>query len=323
MATDPHPDATLDYVAPLQADLGQTQEISGDTKPIPLAGDPTTPKSVIKLTQLGDFRLLAKLGQGGMGTVFRAEQISKKRLVALKVMSKELTAKPGYVARFHREVRAMAKVDHPNLVRCFAAGESHGFIYLAMELVDGGSLGDRLKDGQSLPPAEACRIVRDIANGLQAAHEAGLIHRDIKPDNILMTSAGQPKIADLGLAKTADGEESGLTQTGIGIGTPLYAPLEQIKDAKNVDVRCDLFALGGLFYHLLVGRPPFEAESLLGMIKAKDKGTYTFASLAKPGVPDAVDRMLLKLLAKLPDQRYPSAAEFVQDLELSGLAGAA
>ena len=318
-----HPDAILDYVAPL-ADLERTQEMASDTAPIPLAGDTAIKpsigsKPVIKLTALGDFRLIAKLGEGSMGTVFKAEQVSKKRLVALKVMNKDLASRPGYVARFHREARAMARLDHPNLVRCYAAGEAHGFIYLAMEYLDGGSLQDRIAKG-SLSVSESVTMNIAIARGLQAAHESGLIHRDVKPDNVLLTKSGIPQITDLGLAKAADDDAAGLTQTGIGIGTPLYAAPEQMKDAKNVDARCDIYSLGCLFYCCLVGKPPFEADSLLGMIKAKEKGTYIPASVAKPGVPPVLDRILTKMLAKRPEHRYDSCEEVSQELEWSGLA---
>ena len=323
MAPPAHTDATLDYVVP-PAGLDGTNAFDDDTAPIPLAADGPVratgsgPKQIVKLTQLGDFRLVAKLGAGGMGTVFKAEQVSKKRLVALKVMNKDLTAKPGYVQRFHREARAMGKLDHPNLVRCFAAGEQFGFAYLAMEFIDGGSLQDRLANGP-LSVSEAVTVVIDVANGLQAAHEIGLVHRDVKPDNILITKAGVPKVTDLGLAKAADEESSGLTQTGIGIGTPLYASPEQVRDAKTVDARSDVYSLGCVLYACLVGRPPFVADSLLGMITAKEKGSYVPASVAKPGVPTALDRVLSKMLAKVPDHRYDSCALVAQELTWCGL----
>lgn len=314
-------DATLDYVVPVTGDTSQAQEVNDDTKPTRLAkdGKPATTKTVTKLTQLGDFRLLAKLGQGGMGSVFKAEQLSRSRLVALKVMNKELSRKPGYIERFQRESRLMGRLSHPNLIKCYAAGESHGFVYLAMEFIDGGSLGDWLTKEKMLAPTEAVRIAIGIAHGLKAAHEVGLVHRDIKPDNILMTSHGQPKIADLGLAKSND-DDSGLTQTGIGIGSPFFAPLEQIKDAKSADSRADIYALGCVLYMMLVGKTPFEANSLISMIKAKEKGTYDLASVARPGTPASLDRIVTKCLAKSPNGRYSSCFELIEDLELAGLA---
>jgi serine/threonine-protein kinase len=215
----------------------------------------------------------------------------------------------------------MGRLDHPNLVRCFAAGEQYGFVYLAMEYVDGGSLQDKLAAGP-LSAAAAVSVAIDVANGLQAAHEIGLVHRDVKPDNILLTKAGAPKITDLGLAKAADEESSGLTQTGIGIGTPLYASPEQVRDAKTVDARGDIYSLGCVLYACLVGRPPFLADTLLGMITVKEKGTYVPASVARPGVPPALDRVLTKMLAKNPDHRYASCADVAQELTWSGLAAA-
>jgi serine/threonine-protein kinase len=315
-----NPDATLEYVVPLSADATPTQELTDSTKPLSLPADrkPAASKTVIKLTQLGDFRLLAKLGQGGMGSVFKAEQMSRNRLVALKVMNKDLARKPGYIERFQQESRFMGRLNHPNLIKCYAAGESHGFVYLAMEFIDGGSLGDRLSKEKVLTPSEAVRIALGIAHGLKAAHEVGLVHRDIKPDNILMSSNGQPKISDLGLAKSND-DDSGLTQTGICVGTPFFASLEQIRDAKSADARADIYALGCVLYLMLVGTLPFEANSLLGMIKAKEKGTYELASVARPGTPASLDRIMTKCLAKSPDGRYSSCHELIEDLELTGL----
>jgi serine/threonine protein kinase len=313
-------DATLDYVEPL-AEAGASKSVRDDSGPIPLAGESKSKsKPVVKLKALGEFRLIARLGEGGMGTVFKAYQESKKRFVALKVMNKDLASRPGYVARFHREARAMGRLNHPHIIKCYAAGESHGFLYLAMEFADGGNLNS-LVDRGPLTIADAVTVALAVARGLQSAHEHGIIHRDIKPENILLTSKGIPKIADLGLAKAADETTIELTQTGIGIGTPRYASPEQIKDAKGADARSDIYTLGCVFYACLVGQPPFDANTLVGLIKAKDKGTYKPASVANPAVPASLDRLLTKMLAKNPDHRYASCSDVVQELEWTGLAG--
>ncbi len=309
----PNPlDQTQDW--PPATALNQTQDY---TAPLP----PKKPPTKVLLTTLGDFRLVGKLGEGGMGTVYKAVQVSRKRFVALKVLSKELAQRPGFVERFDREVRVMGKLDHPNIVKLIAAGEAHGFVYLAMELLDGSSVGSWLTKLGRLTVGDACLVAKACGAALQYAHEAGMIHRDVKPDNLLLTKARTVKLADLGLAKTADDGEMGLTQTGVGIGTPLYAAPEQARDAKHVDARSDLYALGGVLYHCLTGKPPFHAADLLGIIKAKEKGVYVTASLVNKKVPPALDRILAKLLAKLPDHRYASAAEFLQELEWSGLVG--
>jgi serine/threonine-protein kinase len=319
----PDLDETLDHI-PQLTDLGQTQMMVPDEAPIPLADEPPKPspgsRPVVKLTALGDFRLIGKLGQGGMGTVYKAEQITKKRFVALKVINRDLTSKPGYIQRFQREARAMGKLSHPNLIRCYSAGESHGFLYLAMEFMDGGSLASRISERKKLKVPEAVAITMAIAEGVQHAHDQGLVHRDIKPDNILFTATGVPKLSDLGLAKSADDLEQGLTQTGTGIGTPIYAPLEQILNAKTADARSDLFALGGVLYACLTGRPPFHAETLLAMIRMKEKGVYLPAGQLVKDVPAELDRILAKMLAKLPDHRYHTCADLLRDLTVLSLA---
>lgn len=296
--------------SPPPTDLNQTQEY--------VENPPPKPPTKVLLTTLGDFRLVGKLGEGGMGTVFKAVQVSRNRHVALKVLSKEMAQRPGFVERFHREVRVMGKLDHPNIVKLLAAGEDHGFIYLAMELLEGGSVGGWLGKLGKMTVGDAALVAKACGAGLQYAHELGLIHRDVKPDNLLLSKTGTVKLADLGLAKAADDGENGLTQTGVGIGTPLYAAPEQARDAKHVDGRSDLYSLGNVFYCCLTGKPPFHATDLLGMIRAKEKGVYVTASLVNKKVPPAIDRILSKLLAKLPEHRYATAAEFLEELQWSG-----
>jgi serine/threonine-protein kinase len=255
-----------------------------------------------------------------MGVVYRAEQISRKRIVALKVLSKTLATSPGFQERFRREARAMGRLDHPNIVRYFAAGEAGGFVYLAMELVEAGSLAKWLGKLGKLPVPDAVFVAAECGKGLQYAHEQGLVHRDVKPDNVLLSPDGRVKLADLGLAKAAD-DDTGLTQTGIGIGTPLYAAPEQTRNAKHADARSDLYALGSVAYHCLTGRPPFPGSNLLEILTAKEKGVYVPPSVANPAVPASLDRVLVRLLAKKPEHRYQSCAEFLEELGLLGLAG--
>jgi eukaryotic-like serine/threonine-protein kinase len=316
-------ETTVDYIPPAGSKLLPKTEVKLKLSPPPPPAAPPPPPAPKKvaLTHLGDFRLVGKLGAGGMGTVYKAVQDSKHRFVALKVLSQEMATKPGFVQRFDREIRAMAKLEHPNIVHLIRAGEDHGFVYLAMELLTGGSVGGWLEKLGHFTVEDAAHAARAAAVALLYAHERGFVHRDVKPDNLLIAGDGTVKLADLGLAKTAEDTLEGLTQTGIGIGTPLYAAPEQARDAKNVDARCDIYSLGCVFYRCLTGRPPFHADSLLGIIKAKEKGVYESAHSVRKKVPKSLDKILSKMLAKNPDHRYASLAEFLEELDFSETVG--
>ncbi len=271
-----------------------------------------------KATVLGDFKLIKKLGQGGMGTVFKAHQISLDREAALKVLARELTSKPAFVERFKREARVMAKLDHPNILRCFHVGEEKGLHYLAMEFVEGGSIEGYRKKLGKFSLGDALHIVLACAAALDHAHEKGLIHRDIKPDNILLTKKGVVKVADLGLAKATD-DDMGLTKTGTGAGTPIYMAPEQARDAKHVDSRADIYAMGCMLYVLVTGDAPFKGETLVELIEAKEKGKFSPMRKANPEVPERLDLIVDKMLAKEPKLRYLSCAEIIAEIEALGL----
>lgn len=272
---------------------------------------------------LGDFKLKKKLGQGGMGAVYLGHQVSLDRACAVKVLSKELAAKPGFVERFVREARAMARIDHPNVVSCYAVGEDKGHHYVAMELMDGKSLQDWMSVKSPFEISDAVLIGIVCGEALQHAHSLNMIHRDIKPDNILCTSKGNIKVADMGLAKAIDDEDMSLTQSGTGLGTPHYMPPEQARNAKHVDQRCDIYALGCTLYHFLTGKPPFEGESVVELITNKEKGKFQPAKRLNPNVPEKLDLMIAKAMAQKPEHRYQSCAELVSDLESLGVAGEA
>jgi serine/threonine-protein kinase len=280
------------------------------------------PTAVQKTSVLGDFRLLARLGQGSMGTVYRARQCSLGRDVALKVLAKDLVGRPGFVQRFQREARLMTRLDHLHIIRCYAVGESHGFHYLAMEYAGGGNVQTWLERLGRLDVGDALHIALACARALGYAHEQGMVHRDVKPDNLLLTADGIVKLADLGLAKAGD-EGVDLTQTGIGIGTPLYAAPEQARNAKQADARSDLYALGGVLYHLLAGRPPFGGGNFLEVIQAKERGKLVPLRRLRPEVPAVLDETVARLLARQPEQRYQSCEELIEDLHWHRLESAA
>lgn len=310
--------------AEAEPDQGQTQQFTEEeaaaaAKPRPAPAKSSAQASQQKATVLGDYRLLKKLGQGGMGSVYLAHQMKLDRQVAIKVLSKELASKPAFVQRFLREARVMAKLDHPNILRCFDVGEALGYHYLAMEFVEGGSVEGWLKKQGNFSVADSLHIILACAHALQHAHVLGMIHRDIKPDNLLLTKHGVVKVADLGLAKATDDDMS-LTRTGTGAGTPLYMAPEQARDVKHVDGRVDIYAMGCMLYVFLTGEFPFKGETLVEVIAAKDKGKFTPVRQLNDEVPDKLGLIIDKMLAAKPEHRYQSCAEIILALESLGLA---
>ncbi|MBL4883959.1 MAG: serine/threonine protein kinase [Planctomycetaceae bacterium] len=282
------------------------------------SGKQKEPKKKNKVQQLGDFRLVKKIGQGGMGSVYLAHQISLDRKCALKVMSPKIASNKDFVARFIREARAMAKIEHPNVVRCYAVGEEKGINYVAMELIEGSSMQDWIDTKKTFEIGDAVHIIIVCAQALAHAHKMNIIHRDIKPDNILVTNHGAVKIADLGLAKVTD-EDQSMTQSGTGLGTPLYMPPEQARNAKYVDLRSDIYALGCTLYKFLTGTTPFKADSTLELILNKEKGKFTPAAKLNKKIPAKLDLMIDKMIAKDKQHRYQSCDELLKDLLPLGL----
>jgi serine/threonine-protein kinase len=274
-----------------------------------------------KISRVGDFQLVKKLGQGGMGTVFLAKQVSLDRLVALKTLSKELAKREDFVARFLREARAMARLDHPNVVRVYAAESSQGLNYAAIEYIDGQSMQRWMDQLGQLSVGDALCVTLAAADALRHAHEQNMIHRDVKPDNILVTKRGVVKVADFGLAKAVD-EDVSMTQSGTGLGTPLYMAPEQGRNAKHVDVRTDVYALGCTLYYFLTGKLPFMGKDAVEIILAKEQGKFANARKLNPEVPERLDLMIDKMIAKDPHHRYASCAELIKDLSSLRLANA-
>ncbi|HZV01304.1 MAG TPA: serine/threonine-protein kinase, partial [Planctomycetota bacterium] len=235
----------------------------------PVTAPPAQPGNTARhVKEVAGFELISRLGEGGMGQVFKARQRSIDRLVALKVLTPKLAEDKDYVERFEREAKAAGKLSHPNIVAVIDRGEDttgpKAIRWIAFEFIDGSSLEGRIKKGR-LGEREATKIVRDIAEALRYAGEKGLIHRDVKPDNILLTSDGTPKLADLGLAKFQN-DNASLTQTGIVMGTPHYMAPEQALGERNLDIRADVYALGLVFYRCLTGELPWNADSALAIL---------------------------------------------------------
>jgi serine/threonine protein kinase len=265
-----------------------------------------------EIGRLGGYRILAELGRGGMGVVYKAEDLKLKRLVALKVMAPSLAADPAARQRFLREAVAMAAVHHDNIVVIHAVDEDNGVPFLAMEFLQGMPLDKWLKGGRKATPSQVLRLGREIAEGLAAAHERGLIHRDIKPGNIWLDSAhkGRVKILDFGLARTGT-EDVHLTQSGAIVGTPAYMSPEQARSEK-VDGRSDLFSLGCVLYRLCTGVMPFAGDTTMSLLMSLALDHPKPVRELNSDVPAALSDLVARLLAKKPEDRPQSAREVVQ-----------
>jgi len=263
-------------------------------------------------SQLGRYQLVRKLGQGGMGAVYEAIQEGLERRVAVKVLPAALMADKDFVERFKREARAAAKLNHPNIVTIHEISQDHGFHFFSMEFVDGQSLEQQLQKESRLPVAEAIALMQQALQGLAHAWEQGIIHRDLKPANLMLTRRGVLKVADFGLAKAL--EMSSNTMTGAGMGTPYYMSPEQGSNAKNVDLRADIYSLGATFYHLVTGRVPFEGTSPFEVAIKVATAPLPPVCEVNPDVPAPVAAMIEKMLARDPDQRHHSADELLSAL---------
>jgi serine/threonine protein kinase len=286
---------------------------------------------------LASYLLLERLGQGGIGQVFKARHQRLDRLVALKVIRRELVADTDVVARFYREMQVVSQLDHPNVVHAYDAGPVGMTHFLAMEYVEGTDLARLVKQGGPLPVAQACEYIRQSALGLQHAHERGLVHRDVKPHNLMMSRRdGLIKIADLGLARLPrtlnDAATAALTMGTAGtgtltpanavlIGTADYLAPEQALDFHAADIRADIYGLGCTFFFLLTGQPPFPGATLTEKLLKHQQAAPPELRAFRADVPASVEAILLRMLAKQPDQRYQAPAEVVQALAASSADG--
>lgn len=262
-------------------------------------------------TTIGRFQILAQLGKGGMATVYKAFQPSLDRTVALKVLHPGISESPEMRERFDREAKAIARLQHPNIIQVFDFDTVDGHSFLVMELVDGGTLKAKLVDlartGQRLPLGEASRIVREVGEALDAAHNQGIVHRDVKPSNILLTTSGKAVVADFGIARIIAGAQQ--TQTGVGVGTPEYMSPEQ-SQGLEIDHRSDIYSLGIMAYELVTGRVPFSADTPLAVVLSHVRDPLPLPSKIDPSIGPSIEQALLKATAKDPAARYGKASEF-------------
>jgi tRNA A-37 threonylcarbamoyl transferase component Bud32 len=283
---------------------------------IPRANEPTPASLPPELSSHPRYRILRELGHGGMGVVYQAEQTLMGRQVAIKVISKALLDHPDALERFRREVRAAAQLAHPNIVAAYDAEQAGDLHMLVMEFVEGQSLDQVLRKKGPLPVLHACVYIRQAALGLQHAHERGMVHRDIKPHNLMLTPKGQVKILDFGLAKLASEKRPGQALTALHayMGTPEYSAPEQAADARSADIRADIYSLGCTLYCLLAGRPPFQGGNEVQTILAHLEREPQPLPELRPDVPAELWAVLARMLAKAPGQRYQKPAEVAQAL---------
>jgi serine/threonine-protein kinase len=263
------------------------------------------------LPQIPGHDVEALLGRGGMGVVYKARHRRLERPVAVKMLLAGAYAGPLEVARFVREAQTLAGFDHPNVVRVHEASEHEGLPYFTMELVEGGSLGERLA-GRPRPAREAAALVATLAGAVQAAHERGIVHRDLKPANVLLAEDGSPRITDFGLVKRTEG--GGHTQTGAVVGTPSYMAPEQAQGKKDVGPAADIYALGAILYECLTGRPPFKAATVMDTLGQVISQEPVAPARLNAAVPRDLETICLACLRKEPPKRYPSARELAEDL---------
>jgi serine/threonine protein kinase/cyclophilin family peptidyl-prolyl cis-trans isomerase len=280
------------------------------------AGPPAAADVPPALREHPRYRVRRLLGRGGMGIVYQAEHKVMERLVAVKVISRALVDQPEMLERFHREVRTAAKLDHPNIVKAYDAEQAGDLQLLAMEYIEGRSLAAVLAKKGPLPIAHACNYIRQAALGLQHAFERGMVHRDLKPQNLMLTPKGVVKVLDFGLAKLASEQArpgGGLTQDNVVMGTPEFMAPEQAVNSKAADIRADIYALGATLYCLLTGRPPFTGDPLAVIVAHSTDAPLPIESL-RPDVPAPLAALVSRMLAKDPAQRPQTPKEVANAL---------
>jgi serine/threonine-protein kinase len=276
--------------------------------------EPTTglARSLIGAVLSGRYRLESKLGSGGMSTVYLARDETLERWIAVKVMHREISDQPDQIERFRREARAVAQLSHPNVVAVIDAGEDGGYPYIVFEYVQGETLKQRIDRLGRLPVDEAAAYGIEIGRGLAAAHGRRLVHRDVKPQNVLIDPEGRAKVTDFGIARSL--ESDGLTKTGRVLGTTDYVSPEQAM-GQEVDDRTDIYSLGVLLYEMLTGEPPFQAETLVGVAMKHVNEQMPDVQKRRPEVSAALAAVIERATAKEPKKRYSDMAAFLADLE--------
>ncbi|MBW3592211.1 MAG: protein kinase [Actinobacteria bacterium] len=262
----------------------------------------------------GRYELEELLGVGGMSSVYRARDRVLERTVALKILHEQFSHDPAYVERFRREARAIAKLSHPNIVTVIDRGEFEGRQFIVFEYVGGETLKQLATREAPLPPERALALVHQVARGLAFAHEHGIVHRDVKPHNVLVDGDGAAKVTDFGIARSLGGPDDGLTQTGTVLGTGAYISPEQAV-GRPADERSDQYSLGALLYELLTGRIPYEGESIVAVATRHVRDPVPDVREVRPEISARIDALIRRAMAKRPDDRFPSTDAMIGAIE--------
>lgn len=261
------------------------------------------------------YKILGKLGAGAMAVVYKARQLSLNRMVAIKVLPKRFSENPEYVERFYKEGQAAGKLNHPNIVQAIDVGEAGGYHYFVMEYVEGKTLADDLSAGKVFAEQEALDIITQVAHALAHAHGCGLIHRDVKPKNIMMSNSGAVKLADMGLARETTDIEAAQSEAGKAYGTPYYIAPEQIRGKIDIDGRADIYGLGATLYHMVTGRVPFMADDSAEVMRKHLREKLTPPDHINTSLSAGISEVIEIMMAKRKEDRYRNVEELLADLD--------
>ncbi len=270
-----------------------------------------------KKFQIPGYQVIGKIGKGSMGVVYKAKQMSVDRVVAIKILLDSLAQNREFIKRFEREAKIAARLSHNNIVNAIDAGEVDGHYFFVMEYVEGETIKDRLDKNKTFDEKECLRIVTAVAEALKHAHSRGLIHRDVKPENIILTHDGNVKLADLGLARITDDEKWGLSEAGMAIGTPYYISPEQVRGQTNIDIRADIYSLGATLYHMVTGRVPYGGETPNDVMRkhVDPKVNIVPPDHLNTSLSAGLGMVVETMMAKNREQRYQTPDDLILDLK--------
>jgi serine/threonine-protein kinase len=290
-----------------------------------LDNDYVTKRQVARLRQMIEeersgqkipgYKILGKLGAGAMATVFKARQLSLDRMVAIKVLPRKFSQNPQFIERFYAEGRAAAQLNHPNIVQAYDVGKSGEYHYFVMEFVDGRTVYDDIAKHKKLTEKEAIEVLMQIADALQHAHERGLIHRDVKPKNIMITKEGVAKLADMGLARAVADKEMAEAEAGKAFGTPYYISPEQIRGEVHITPAADIYSLGATLYHMVTGNVPFDGKNPSAVMHKHLKAELVPPDHVNPKLSAGISQVIEMMMAKNPRNRYQTCKDLLLDLK--------